>query len=125
MADFLGLLSENKNLNFVDRILNPENYGLLRESVSPQKDQFATHKMAAEYLGENNTLPAAFPTIVQIGDKLIQLPINQAMQYALETGEYITFPSIKKQIVFLKTTKLKNLKNTIKIYTKDYYNKWL
>tara|TARA_R110002012_G_scaffold184537_3_gene351093 strand:+ start:1066 stop:1434 length:369 start_codon:yes stop_codon:yes gene_type:complete len=110
MADFLGLLSENKNLNFVDRILNPENYGLLRESVSPQKDQFATHKMAAEYLGEDNTLPAAFPTIVQIGDKLIQLPINQAMQYALETGEYITFPSIKKADSFSKNYKTKKFK---------------
>ena len=55
------ILEEHRTKNFVQRILNPENAPtpLLVEG------QKQTHFMSAEYLGEGESIPAVFPTVIE------------------------------------------------------------
>ena len=82
------ILEANRGLNFVDRLINPRNYGVIRNSDGG----FSTHLMASATVQGKEI---AFPTIVQdyATDRLRRLSTDDAIRYALRTGEYIQFPS--------------------------------
>jgi hypothetical protein len=85
------ILEEHRTKNFVQRILNPENAPtpLLVEG------QKQTHFMSAEYLGEGESIPAVFPTVIETEEgELSKLSLKEAKDHALNTGEYIEFDSI-------------------------------
>ena len=51
---------------------------------------YSTHKMASANIDGH---PIAYPTIIYSGGQLKQLSGNEAIKYALQTGEYIEFNS--------------------------------
>lgn len=68
--------------NFVQRINNPTKF------IQNPDGSKSTHKMAsAEVDGKH----IAFPTIVEKNGKLVELPINDAIDYALRNNEYAEF----------------------------------
>lgn len=72
--------------NFVQRMYNPE------KSIANPDGSFSTHKMAsAEVDGKH----IAFPTIVEKNGKLVELPVNEAIDYALANNEYAQFGAAK------------------------------
>ena len=95
------LLHANRKLDFVQRVLNPKdapkpiNNGSVRE----------THRMSAEFLGNNDTLPAAFPLIVNKNGTLVKLDRKQARDHAVKTGEYIAFQDIESAVKFTQSYK--------------------
>lgn len=70
---------------FVDRINNPEKYPFIRN----KDGSISTHRMAAEVDEKGNWY--AFPTIVMLpSGELYQFEDNnQAMNYALRTGNFL------------------------------------
>ncbi len=73
-------------MNFVDRLFNPNNYPVIQNSDG----SYSTHKMASANIDGH---PIAFPTIVYSDGNLIQLQGKEAINYALQNGEYIEFKS--------------------------------
>ena len=59
IEDLMQLLGENKNIPFVDRILSPQNYGVIEN----KDNTISTHLMSAEY--DENGDAYAFPMIVK------------------------------------------------------------
>lgn len=76
-----SILNANKNLNFVQRIRNPN------ERLDLGNGEYATHRMSYD-----PGTKRAYPTVVKQGDKLVQLKDgDQAWDYADKTGEFIQF----------------------------------
>ena len=84
-ADLARILMQNANKNFVQRIMLPGHFPEMDEG----NGMVATHKMAD---GDIGGVPAAYPTIIFDGEKLIDLG-DSAADYAEKTGEYIKFDS--------------------------------
>jgi len=85
------ILQEHRTKNFVQRILNPE------KAPEPLmvEGQKQTHFMRAEYLGNEDTIPAVFPTVIEREGELFKFEdINKAKDHARNTGEFIQFDSI-------------------------------
>ena len=85
------ILKEHQTKNFVQRILNPEN--------APEplivEGQKQTHFMSAEFLGEEDKIPAVFPRVIETEEgELTKLSLEEAKNHARTTGEYIEFNSI-------------------------------
>ena len=85
------ILKEHRTKNFVQRILNPEN--------APEplivEGQKQTHFMSAEFLGEEDKIPAVFPRVIETEEgELTKLSLEEAKNHARTTGEYIEFDSI-------------------------------
>jgi hypothetical protein len=77
--EYLKQLSEK---NFVKRINNPSKF------IKNADGSKSTHKMAtAEVDGKQ----IAFPTIVEQNGKLVELPINEAIDFALKNNEFAEF----------------------------------
>jgi len=72
--------------NFVQRMYNPE------KSIANPDGSFSTHKMAS---AEVDGKYIAFPTIVEKDGKLVELPVNEAIDYALANNEYAQFGAAK------------------------------
>lgn len=72
--------------NFVQRMYNPE------KSIANPDGSFSTHKMAS---AEVDGKYIAFPTIVEKNGKLVELPVNEAIDYALANNEYAQFGAAK------------------------------
>lgn len=78
----IELLNKYKNLNFVQRALNPT----LKIQDPKNKDSYMTHKMAyAEADGQYY----AYPEVIQVRNTLKHLPRDKAMKYAFETKQFI------------------------------------
>ena len=76
-------LTENTNLNFVKRILNPA------LTLKNEDGTTSTHLMTSSNV---EGLEYVYPLIVEkTPGKLTKLSPEEAFKYALETGEYITF----------------------------------
>jgi hypothetical protein len=90
-----GILEANKGKEFVQRILDPEN----SPSMDLGKGWTGTHLMAAEYDPDTEKW-MVFPTIVNLGDGLQKMPVEQAMRHAKDSGEYIDFADDKEQALW-------------------------
>lgn len=92
-------LQQHRELNFVQRILHPEDF----HAIEIAADEFATHLMeTAEVAGRF----LAYPTVIfdSATQKLRQLG-QDAMQYALQTGEFIEFQTQEAADNFAKNYK--------------------
>ncbi len=83
-----NILNQNSDKNFVQRILNPDVY----PKLDLGNGNYATHKMAWTNIDNG---PIVFPTVIQQGDKLQELPIQDAIHHALKSGEFIPFKDSK------------------------------
>jgi hypothetical protein len=74
------------HLNFVQRVLDPN-----RQNIPNDDGSVSSHRMAAEVDGGGNWF--VFPTIIETEEgKLREFETNQdAMDYAMQTGEFIPF----------------------------------
>ena len=82
------VFSTNKDKNFIQRIVNPDKY----PSIKNQDGTYSTHKMgSAEVDGKY----IAFPMIVQMKDgKMHEFENSRdAIKYALQNNEYVSFKS--------------------------------
>ncbi len=72
--------------NFIQRLLNPKKY----PQIKNKDDSYSTHKMS--YATTDNGA-IVYPNIIydENKNKLKELSPEEAMQYALKTGEYIPF----------------------------------
>lgn len=79
-----SMLEPHRNLNFVDRLYNKGNYPYLPEGEGGHK----THKMSSM----DNYV---FPTIVydKKTEELREMPVREAYDYAMKTGEFIQTPT--------------------------------
>lgn len=89
-AETLALLNEleqHKDLNFVQRILRPEDFSALQTETG----EFATHMMeTAEVMGKF----IAYPRVIfDENSKALRDIGDQAIEHALKTGEFIEFQS--------------------------------
>lgn len=86
-----------ENLNFVQRYLEPSKYPTLDTTQPPWApgSSMSTHRMAANGVilpGDTEPTEIVYPTIIQLTDgKLQELNDEDALQYAVQTGEYIPF----------------------------------
>jgi hypothetical protein len=78
------VLLQHNNLNFVDRILNSQDYPVIEN----EDGTVSTHRMASATIGGQ---PIVYPTIVERDGGLVQLNDDDAVQYAVDTGEFIPF----------------------------------
>lgn len=83
----LDILNRNQEKNFVKRILAPENY----PSLDLGEGNSATHMMSDAEMAPNKHI--VYPMVVQSGDQLEKLSSEDAYQYAVKTGEYLSFTS--------------------------------
>jgi hypothetical protein len=91
-----SLLNANRNLNFVDRYQYPRKHPVLAQNADgtertamdyDERKGYSTHSMSS---ADN----LVFPTVVQFRDgSMKRLEPRDAYNYALETGEYIKFPT--------------------------------
>jgi hypothetical protein len=79
-----AILNQHKDKEFVQRLLNPENYPI----IPMGEDSYATHQMSWGQVGDKYVV---FPTIVNQNGKLIQLDPKSAMNFAISNQEYIPF----------------------------------
>ena len=70
--------------NFEQRILNPSKY----PTLDLGNGDHATHKMS--YSSADDKF-LAYPSVVQKGNKLVELDNKEAYRHAIENGEYRTF----------------------------------
>lgn len=84
----IDLLEENKQKNFVQRILNPTMY----PPIKNQDGSISTHRMAwGSTTGrDGKERYVVFPTIHLDGNQLKDYG-NGAFQHAIKTGEFIEF----------------------------------
>ena len=115
-SDFITAYTENNmNKEFVQRIVYFE------DAPPPmEKDgQLQTHLMSAEFLGNDNTIPAVFPRIVNEDGVLKELSLEEAKQFAIDNGEFIQFPNIDDAIRFSQEYKGANNSPFNKFYTTE------
>jgi len=93
------ILNENKEKNFVNRIINPNIFPVLPNSDGT----VSTHSMMdAEIDGKH----VVFPSVQQVSDgRLFRFNEEQALQRALELNEFIEFSSAKEASWFAKNYK--------------------
>jgi len=96
--ELTNILYLNNNKNFIKRILNPAEY-----PVMPWGNGIATHQMSdAEIDGRF----IVYPNIVQrTNGDLELLEDDYAIDYAINKGEYLEFPSQEKASWFAKNYK--------------------
>lgn len=87
MEDLLSILEQNKDKNFVQRIMKPDLNPVLMNWAGP--DTWGTHAMSS---GEYGGKGIAYPEIIQLlNGSLQKLGRKEAADHALNTGEYIEF----------------------------------
>ncbi len=95
-----NVLKANASVPWVQRALNPEKYPM--PQVSPE-GEIMTHRMAAEIGPDGKAY--AFPTVVLQGNRYVELPLDQAMNRALKTGDFIKTDNIEKAVEITKKYK--------------------
>jgi len=94
-----SVLSKNAGKNFVRRIVNPDLYPILDYG----NGNYATHKMSWE---EVDGKPIVFPLVVENKKGILEeLPIKDALDYALKNNEFIPFNSRSEADWFTKNYK--------------------
>ncbi len=78
------ILEANKNKDFIQRILRPDDYPALPALDGKTK----THLMS---WGESDGKYQVYPTIIHKDGELIQYKDDEAAQHAMKTGEYVEF----------------------------------
>ena len=92
------ILANNQDKNFVQRIIDMPNYPVLE---GEEEGVVHTHLMAdAEVDGRY----IVYPEVVQEDGKLVNKK-DKAFQYAIDTGEYIEFPTQTSASWFAKNYK--------------------
>ena len=94
------ILRANASVPWVKRALNSEAYP---EPEVTREGEVKTHRMAAEIGPDGKSY--AFPTVVLQGNRYVELPLDQAMRRALETGDYIKTDNIESAIEITKKYK--------------------
>ncbi len=89
------ILTANKHLNFVQRIINTEKSPIIQNPDG----SISTHKMASAELDGKYI---AYPTIIQesLIKPLKELSPNEAYDYAVKSKQYIEFPTQSKAMDF-------------------------
>ncbi|MFA4834862.1 MAG: hypothetical protein WC749_02155 [Dehalococcoidia bacterium] len=107
MADFKSpeyigqILNQNKDKNFVQRILTPDTSPVLVDYAGP--GTHGTHLMAS---GEYGGKGIVYPEIIQGKDgNLKRLDRKEAGDYAIKNKEYIEFPTSEQAESFGKNYK--------------------
>lgn len=99
MESFIkGKLDENKDKNFVDRIINKDKYPVIKN----KDGSHSTHLMT---YSEVDDKVIAYPEIVMVKGKLKKLPPSKALEYALDKNEYISFDTTEDAEIFTKNYK--------------------
>ncbi len=99
-----GILESNKNKNFVQRILTPNDYPTLDLGGG----NYATHKMSYSSIDTKEGKKfIVYPNIIHYpqAKNLISLNPDIAMKYAISSGEYIPFDNEKEAEWFSKNYK--------------------
>ena len=99
IARVMKILEANEHLDFVQRILSPEQY----PELTTEDGYRATHQMADS---EADGKFYAYPSIVHSKGALSWLEDNDAFQYAMDSGERISFDSAEDANWFAKNYKL-------------------
>ena len=90
MTDFTALLKANQDKNFIQRILNPDQY----PKINNPDGGYSTHLMS--YVTNDQGQAHVFPTIIQRPDNgelhKFENPMD-AWNYAKQSGEFITMPA--------------------------------
>ncbi len=96
------ILANNQDKNFIKRILNKEDYPEL-EGEGEAKGMVHTHLMAdAEVDGRF----IVYPEVVQLLDgTLVKKNRKEALDYAIDTGEYVELPTQSSASWFAKNYK--------------------
>ena len=86
LARIQDILLKNSRMNFVKRIISPDVYPRLDLGGG----NYATHKMSYSEIDGKHIV---YPTVVfdEKSKGLIQLKANDAVNHALDKGEYIPF----------------------------------
>ena len=81
-----NILTKNKQLNFVDRIINKDKYPVIENS----DNTYSTHKMS--YANVDGKF-IVYPNIILYPEtkNLIELKPKEAINYAIESKEFIPF----------------------------------
>jgi hypothetical protein len=112
IEDLMQLLGENKNIPFVDRILSPQNYGVIEN----KDNTISTHLMSAEY--DENGDAYAFPMIVKTENGLRKFnDPREALNYNKKIGNVMKFNTIEEADMFsrnYKTPEFKQYYDSIK-----------
>lgn len=92
-----AILEQNKDKNFVQRILNPN-----RKSINLGKGQYGTHLMSYSKAGDQYI---AYPSIIEKDGELQELSPDEAYKHAIQTREFISFNNSKEAEIFSKQYK--------------------
>ena len=93
------ILANNQDKNFIKRILNKEDYP---ELEGEEEGVVHTHLMAdAEVDGRF----IVYPEVVQIDGTLVKKNRKEALDYAIDTGEYVELPTQSSASWFAKNYK--------------------
>lgn len=84
MAKLWQILNANRNKQFVQRILNPQNYPMLNFGGG----EYGSHRISS---GRFDNRELLFPLIRYEGNQLNAYEFPEAAHRALQTGEYIPF----------------------------------
>jgi len=95
--DIGAILEQNKDKNFVKRIMNPN-----RKSINLGKGQYGTHLMSYAKAGDQYI---AYPSIIEQDGELQELSDAEAYKHAIQTREFISFDNSKEAEIFSKQYK--------------------
>jgi len=98
LDSIVEILSKNQDKNFIQRILKPDNF----PTIPLSKGKVGTHLMADS---EIDGMYIAYPTIVFIDGKLKHLSNDEAIDYAINSGEFVEFPTDTAAAWFAKNYK--------------------
>ena len=93
----MGTLYQNKDLPFVDRVINPQDYPT--PSILDEGGRMQTHFMSATPDREGNWF--AYPNIIFEDGNYKKLDLNedQALEYAKKSGNIISFGKNKNAAI--------------------------
>ena len=109
----MGTLYQNKNVPFVDRVINPQDYPV--PSILDEAGRMQTHFMSATPDKEGNWF--AYPNIIFEDGNYKKLDLNedQALEYAKKSGNVVSFGKNKDAAIdFSKNYKPKEFKEYYK-----------
>jgi len=97
-----SILRQNASKNFVQRVLRAKEYPVMKN----KDGSVSTHLMAAE-IDEKTGKNIVFPTMIQDkkSEALKQMELRAAQQYAIDSGEYIDFPTLDEAVKFSQSYK--------------------
>lgn len=92
-ARVTSILKANDRMNFVQRVLKPQEWPVLRDETAKMRGgEFSTHSMAWSTV---KGAPVVYPTVIYDPETkgLKRLGFGDALSHALSSGEFISFSS--------------------------------